>query len=309
LLHGASFGPLIGVDGLPQSITLFFTDPAHFLAAIPNDGTSRRVLITGHGRFRARLTWIALDSLRVVAGEESLSRIAFVTVPDHMVLIVLQRQPYPAPVWGDITMHAGELVTFGPGSCAHARTDGPCRWATLLVPVRDLARLGRVVVGKTFSVPSGIQRWRPPRAPDIRLRQLHAAAIRAVETGHPELISPEAAHGLDQQMIEVLIECLCSSPTAADTPVARRYREIMAQFEAVIANQDHGNLRTAEICTALGISQWVLCRACQMHLGMSAASYLRLRKKQRVHLVPRSRLRHVARIDLHYGPREPPGDP
>src|SRR5271167_3420786 len=96
----------IGTDDVPQSITLFFTDPAHFLAAIPNDGTSRRLVITGHGRFRARLTWIALESLRLVAGGESLSRIAFVTVPDHMILVVLQREPFPAPIWGEIVMQA-----------------------------------------------------------------------------------------------------------------------------------------------------------------------------------------------------------
>jgi AraC-like DNA-binding protein len=278
---------------------LFFTKPAHYVAALPNDGTSRRVLITGHGQFRARLTWIALDSLRVVAGEESLSRIAFVTVPDHMILVVLQREPYPAPIWGEIVMQPGEIVTFGPGSCAHARTNGPCRWATLLVPVRDLAHYGRVMVGKKFSMPIRTQRWLPSRAPGRVLCRLHAAAIRAVETGHPELINQTSGHSLDQQIIEALIGCLSAGPIAAETPTMRRYREIMVRFEALLEKHDHDNLRTTEIGVALGTSQWALSRACRIHLGMTPASYLHLRRMQRVHRARRGGARHVAGIDLH----------
>jgi len=284
---------------VPQSITLFFTEPSHFETAIPSDGTSRRVLITGHGLFRARLTWIALESLRVVAGEESLSRIAFVRVPDHMILVVLQRAPYPAPIWGEIVMQAGEILTFGPGSCAHARTEGRCRWATLLVSVRDLARYGRAIAGKKFSVPIRTQRWHPPRAPGELLGRLHATAIGAVETGHPELINQTSARALDQQIIEALIGCLSAGPIATEAPTMRRYREIMIRFEALLETHDHDKLRTAEIGAALAVSQWVLCRACQIHLGMSPASYLRLRRLQRVHRARRSGARRVPGIDLH----------
>jgi AraC-like DNA-binding protein len=287
------------MDDVPQSITLYFTDPAHFVAAIPSDGTSRRLVITGHGQFRARLTWIALNSIRVVAGEESVARIAFVTVPDHMILVVLRRHPYPAPIWGEIVMRAGEIMTFGPGSCAHARSEGPCRGATLLVSVRDLTRYGRMMVGREFAVPVRTQRWGPPREPDSRLRRLHAAAIRAVETGHPELINRESGPGLDQQIVEALIECMSAGPIAADTPTMRRYGATMARFEALLENHDHDNLRAAVISAALGISQWALCRACRMHLGMSPAGYLRLRRMQQVYRARRSGARRVAGIDLH----------
>ena len=287
------------MDDVPQSITLFFTEPAHFVTAIPNDGTSRRVLITGHGQFRARLTWIALHSLRLVAGEESLPRIAFVTVPDHMILIVLQCKPYPPPIWGELVMQAGEILTFGPGSSAHARTEGPCRWATLLVPVRDLVRYGRGMVGKKFGVPTRVQRWLPRKAPEALLRRLHAAAIRAVEKGRPELINQTSAHGLDQQIIEALIGCLSSGSMVAETPMMSRYREIMFRFEGLLENHDHDNLRPAEVRASLGVSEWMLCRACRIHLGMSSSNYLRLRRKQRVHPAKRKGARRVAGVDLH----------
>jgi len=284
---------------VPQSLTLSFTHPADFVAAIPKDGTSRRLVITGHGRFRARLTWIDLDSLHVVAGEESLSRIAFVRVPDHLVLVVLQRAPYPAPIWGDIVMRPGEILTFGPGATAHTRTEGPCQWATILVPVRDLARYGRGMVGDTGGAPIRAQRWLPPRESGKLLLRLHAAVIRAVETGHPELISREAAHGLEQQIIEALIECLSPGPITADTLTTRRDREIMGRFEGLFENQHHDNWRVPEIAAALGISQWALRHTCQIHLGMSAFSYLRLRRVQIKHRARRGGGRGVVGIDLH----------
>ena len=47
------------------------------------------------------------------------------------------------------------------------------------------------------------------------LRSLHNAAIRAVEGGHSQYIGPEAAHGLDQEMIGALVECLSRDSIAA----------------------------------------------------------------------------------------------
>jgi hypothetical protein len=195
------------MDDVPESVTSFFTEPTDFAVALANEGGGSLV-ITGHGRFRARLTRVALVHLRLLAGEESQSRIAFVTVPDHMILIVLQSGSHPAPIWGGIVMQAGEIITVGPGSCTYMRTDGACRWTTILVPVRDLAHYGDEMVGETFAVPDRIRQWRPPRAAGGALRHLHGAAIRAVESGHPELIGREAAHGLDQQIIDALVECL-----------------------------------------------------------------------------------------------------
>src|ERR1039457_6625780 len=121
------------MDDVPESVTSFFTEPADFAAALENEGGGS-LIITGHGRFRARLTRVALVHLRLLAGEESLSRIAFVTVPDHMILIVLQSGSPPAPFWGGMVMQAGEIIPVAPVSRAYMRTDGPCRWTTILVP-------------------------------------------------------------------------------------------------------------------------------------------------------------------------------
>ncbi len=270
---------------MAESVTSFFTEPADFAAALAKAGIGGLV-ITRHGQFRARLTWVALEALRLSAGEESLSRIAFVTVPDHMILVALPSGIRPAPIWGGMVIQADEIMTFGPGSRVHMRTGDDCRWATILVEARGFARYGRALAGDAFAAPVGIRKWRPPRAAGRRLRSLHAAAVRAVEGGHPRYIGREAAHGLDQEMIGALVECLSRGSIAAETAGMLRCQEIMAQFGALLEKRSVDDPRTAVIAAALGVSPRVLRRCCLMHLGMRADSYLTLRAIQIANLGP-----------------------
>src|SRR5436853_188613 len=64
-----------------------------------------------------------LHRLRLSAGEEELSRIAFVAVPADAVLVALPIGSAPSPVWGGIEMRAEEIITLGPGyACTNRRT-------------------------------------------------------------------------------------------------------------------------------------------------------------------------------------------
>lgn len=261
---------------MAESVTSFFTEPADFAAALARAGI-RGLIITGHGQFRAGLTGVALEALRLSAGEESLSRIAFVTVPDHKILVALRSRTRPAPIWGGVTIQANEIMTFGPGSRVHMRTGNDCRWATILVKARDLARYGRVLAGDAFAVPMGVRRWQTPQARAKRLSSLHAAAVRAVEGGHAQFMSREAAHGLDQQIINALLDCLSGGSIRAETASVLRCQEVMVRFEALLEKQSVGSPGMAGIEAALGLSPLALRRCCQNHLGMSADSYLKLR--------------------------------
>jgi hypothetical protein len=210
-----------------------------------------------------------------------LSRIAFITVPDDMILVVLQPGTGAASTWGGMVMQRGDIVTLGPGSRTHVRTDDPGRWATILAPALDLVRFGTAMVGDTFAVPVLIRRWQPPRVAGALLRRLHAAAIHTVEAGHPELISREAAHGLDQQIIGALVDCMSAHSIVAENPMQRRYQEIMVRYEILLEKQYNNNVSLAEIGAPLGVSQRMLHRCCEVHLGITSASYLRLRRIQR----------------------------
>lgn len=267
---------------MPVSVTSVFTEPDDLAAALTHEG-SRRLVVTGQGQFRARLTRVALDSLRLLAGDELLARIAFVGVPDHMVLVALPRGAHPAPIYGGISMQAGEIMTLGPGTCAHIRTDGPSRWSAILAPVRDLARYGRDLTDNAFARPMCIRQWRPPRTASRHLQHLHATAIRAIEFRQGELIGREAAHGLDQQILEDVIECLSNGSVATKTPFMGRHLHIMVRFETLLENESDAAQPLAGIAATLGVSPRVLRYCCQMHIGMTPAAYLRLRRMQRMH--------------------------
>lgn len=288
---------------MPGSVTSVFSEPGDFEAALREEG-GLGLLITGRGQFRARLTQVKLHRLRLSAAEEQLSRIAFVAVPADLILVSLPIGDRPAPIWGGIRMRAGEIITLGPGQRAHARTDGPSRWGSIWLPAQDLAGYGRALTGATFAVPTVARSWRSPPAADRELRQLHGAGTRMAVLRPETLVGAEAAHGLEQQLIHALIECLSARPADEATPATRRHQDMVVRFEGLLQAQPERNLRIGEICAALGVSERLLRSVYAEHLGMSPTSYLRL---HRMSLVYRT-LRHgdaaaetVSEVARRYG--------
>jgi AraC-like DNA-binding protein len=268
---------------MPGSRASVFGEGEDFQTALSADGVAG-MLFTGRGQFRARLTQVALERLRLSAVEEAQSRIAFVGVPAGMVLVSFPIGGGPSPVWGGIEIRTGEMVTFGAGERLHARTVGPCHWGAIRVLNQQLLRCGRALRGTWFAIPPAA-RWQPPRAALRQLRDLHRAAIRMAEARAGALADRQAAHGLEQQLLHALIECLSEGPEE-ETATARRHREILAGFEDVLLAEPSAGM--AEICTTLGLSDRLLRDCCKQHLGMGPSSYRRLRGIQQVHHALRS---------------------
>ena len=289
---------------MPGSVTSVFSEPADFEAALREEG-GLGLLITGRGQFRARLTQVKLHRLRLSATEEQLSRIAFVAVPADLILVSLPMDDRPGPIWGGIRMRAGEIITLGPGQRAHARTDGRSRSGAIWLPVRDLARYGQAVTGATFFVPSFTRSWRSSPAAGRQLTQLHGAGTRMAGVRPEILVDAEAAHGLEQQLIvDALVECLSAGSADEATPAVRRHQDILIRFEGVLQAQPERNLRMAEICAVLGVSERLLRSVCAEHLGMSPNSYLRLRRMSLVHRTLSrgdSETASVSEVARHYG--------
>ena len=112
----------------------------------------------------------------------------------------------------------------------------------------------------------------------------------------------QAAHGLEQQLLHALIECLSTGLTDNEPSAPRRHRGILARFEDLLVAEP--SLRMASICAALGISERMLRECCKTHLGMGPSSYRRLRRMQQVHRALRSedpRAASVFEIASRYG--------
>ncbi len=281
---------------MPGSVTSVFSEPEDFEPAARADGLLG-MLITG--QFQARLTQIALHRLHMSAAEEHLPRIAFVAAPADAVLVLLPIDSGLSPIWGGIGTRVDEIITLGQGQRVHARTDGPCRWVTIRLSAGDPARYGRALSGAGFDVPHNVAGWKPPSAALKDLRHLHQVAIRAAEIRAGALIDGEAVHGLEQQLIHALVECLSAGPVDEDMS-AYRHRDILARFEGLL--QARPFLRVAEICAVLGVSD----RSCEEHLGVSPRSYLRLHRMQQVQRALRSGnpdSATVAEVARRYGVR------
>ena len=176
------------------------------------------------------------------------------------------------------------MITFGSGERLHARTLGPSRWGAIQAADQQLARYGRALSGAAFVVPPAA-RWRPPPAAMRQLRHLHRAAIRMAEARAGALTDAQAAHGLEQQLIHALIECLSTGVTDNE-PSAARHRGVLARFEDLLVAEP--SLSMAEICAALGISGRMLRECCKKHVAMGPSRYRRARRMQQVHRALRS---------------------
>jgi AraC-like DNA-binding protein len=253
------------------------------------------LVITGRGRFRVRLIKVALDHLQLATVDESLPRIAFITVPADKVLIAFLLGSRACQVWGGISAQAGDLITVLPGQAVHSRTDGPCHWGGIWFPAAEFRRYSNALDGKPMVLAGVVCLWRPPSAVRRRLHHLHSAAIRSAHTRWESLTVTEAAHGLEQQLIRALFECMVT-PSASETTTTRRDRDLAIRFENLLRRRPCGDLVMPEICAALGVSDRALRRSCEHQLGMSPMSYLRLHRMQSAHRALRQGVPESVRV-------------
>jgi AraC family ethanolamine operon transcriptional activator len=95
----------------------------------------------------------------------------------------------------------------------------------------------------------------------------------------------QAAHGLEQQLLHALIECVSGRPEE-ETATGRRHRDILARFEDLLITEPF--LGIARISVVLGVSERSLWQCCKKHLGMGPGGYRRYRALEQVHRALRS---------------------
>jgi len=293
-----------GLVKMPGSVISLFSEEDEFQAALRGDGV-RNLLVTGRGQFRARLTQVTLHHLRLSAGDEYLPRITFVAVPADTLLVSLPLGDRPALMWGGVVMRLEEMITLGPGQRVHTRSDGPCQWGAIQLPVEDFVQYGGALTGATPIVPA-VARSRPPRAALRQLRHLHQAAVRTAQARSGVLADSEAAHGLEQQLIHALVESLSAGLLYEETEAAGRHRGILTHFEDLLEAEPPPSVTA--IGAALGVSQRLLRKCCKKNLGMDPSRYRRLHGMQRARRALRNKHLETASVSVvarRYGFRDP----
>lgn len=288
------------------SVTSTFSEPEEFQAAMSRAGSIGLIFMPG-GRFRARSAEVKLNRLCLLSVEERRSRIAFIRIQPGTILIGLSLECSAPPVWSGMGVNSRELITLGADTGAYMRIEGTCHWGAIWLPVQVLARYGQALTGRAMTVPRGVCHWRPRVGAARSLRQLFLSAIRMTYARSVTAAGPEAAHGLEQQLIELLVECLATAPADAATPAMQRELKVMAGFEALLRDNPEGNLGVPTISAALHVPVRLLRTCCAEHLGVSPMRYIHFYQMQLAHHALRRgapRTGSVADVAARFGFRD-----
>ncbi|MBV8268191.1 MAG: helix-turn-helix domain-containing protein [Planctomycetaceae bacterium] len=150
--------------------------------------------------------------------------------------------------------------------------------------------VGATIAGCDLAPPKDPLTVTPAPRAMTKLQRLHAAAGCLAEDA-PEIIAhPEAARGLEQALIEALVDCLASSEVRENTLAQGQHAIVMRRFRRVVEENPEHPLYIPEICKAIRVSSRTLQACCHEHLGMGPKHYLLVRRMN----LARRALRHAA---------------
>ena len=270
---------------MPSSGTSTYVDPDDYQAMF-REGRINLVLANGVG-FKARQTWVEFAHLHLLGSEESLPRIAFVSLPPERVFFGFPRGPLPT--WGGLKLRSGDVVLHGRGERMHYGTRAAGGWGYVSLAPNHLAAYCKAIAGSDQAVPSAGRILRPTRRAKSELLSLHAQACHLAETRPRMIAHPEVARSLEQQLAHALVNCLAANEVYDPTPTKRHHRSIMARFEKVLAARLDRPLRVPDVCEIIEVSQRTLTTCCAEFLGLSPGRYIRLHRLN----VARGLLRHA----------------
>jgi AraC-like DNA-binding protein len=266
----------IGERKMPSSAVHTFTDPDDYAAAIR--ATKAEVTVTGRGDFTAKITRIDLHRLWMQRFSDNLPRVGHSAGISGRTIISFRTEPGPSLLWGGADMHPTNIVRHGEGESTFQRSSGSASWGAMSLPVADAAALGETLAGCDLTPPRNALLINPLPSAMARLQRLHTAAGRLAEDA-PEIIAhPDAARGLEQALIEALVECLSIGEASEDRPALRQHAMVLRRFRRAVEENLGQALYIPELCKAIGASDRTLRLCCQEQLGMSPKRYLLLRR-------------------------------
>ena len=259
---------------MPGSMISVFSHASDLETALQNAGYVRLV-VTGRGEFHVHFTQIELQRLRLWAVREQASRIGYLKVPPDTLLALFPIGDQPSPLWSGASLNRGEILTCGPGHRVHMRTEGPSHWGGVSLPAGEFTAYFGGLTGQVLTMPIAPERRRRSVAACKRFLQLHAAAIRAAGMRPQTIVDPEAAHGLEQQLIHSLVGYL-SAGRGEDASGPRLCQDVVADLEDLLQSQPEHYADLTALRAELAVPDGHLRRCCKHILGIGPAAYVHL---------------------------------
>ena len=270
---------------MPSSAVRAFTDPYEYAAAI-RQGTHQLVL-TQSGSFAATLTRVDFHRLWMQRFSENLARNSHIDGWGGRAVIAFRTEPGPTLVRDGTELTASGISWLRPGQSYFQRSEGRSAYGTMSLPLEELAVFSQAIIGRELRVPIDAQTVDPAPETMARLQRLHAAVATLAKDAPEVLCHPEASRGLEQALVEAMIECLGSEEIEEDRAALRQHAAIMRRFHQVIERHLDQPIYAPELCSEIAVSERTLRACCQEYLGMGPKHYLQLR---RLHLVRRTLL-------------------
>jgi AraC-like DNA-binding protein len=271
---------------MPSSAVRTFTDPDDFAAAV--HGSQAEVTILGRGQFSAKLTRIELHRLWTQLFSDNLPRIshvAWLPILAARAVVSFRTAAGPPPLWGSLELHSTNIVRHSKDENTFQRSSGSFSSVSMSLPDEEIASTGGTMAGLDATPPNDAMLISPTLSAMAKLQRLHAAAVNLAEDA-PEIIAhPEAARGLEQALIEAMVECLAGGEPRENSLAQGQHAIVMRRFRRVVEDNTEHPLYIPEICNSIGVSSRTLQTCCHEHLGMGPKHYLLLR---RMHLARRA---------------------
>ena len=204
--------------------TSTYSDPGEYQSRFR--GARINLVFARYGEFRSRLTWVEFRHLHLLRTEESLPRIAYLSLPPERLFVSFATNRDAAPIWGGIKLESGDIILHRRGERMHQRTSAAIHWSLVSLPPEQLAAYSKAIMGVDVVAQPVSRVLRPPALVRQQLLRLHRQACRLVET-KPEMIAhPEVARALEQELIDALVTCLATDDVHNRTDARRHGRKI-----------------------------------------------------------------------------------
>lgn len=234
------------------------------------------VMVRPH-EFQARLTWIQLPNLRLIRAREQVRRVAYVSLPSEQIFVSFAVQRASPIVYNGSALRFGDLVLHRNGEAFHHRTTAPAEWGSISLSPVALAEFSQAITGSVFTPPPSGQILTPSRRDTQQFLRAYIRGVRIAERDLDRIRHPEVARALDQDLILSLVTCLSTGDRSCDHQVLKRRRQILCQFETVVAANCYRRMSESELSRLVGEPKESFEDCCRKSLGMSAAKYHRLR--------------------------------
>jgi AraC-like DNA-binding protein len=260
---------------MPASGSSIFTDADGYQASLRD---LLELLVLRPREFLARLSWVELRDLYLLRSQEDAPRIAYVTLPPHVVFVTFPTERSTLLTCCGAELRFGDVMFHPPGEHFHQRTNAASCWGAISLSPTSLMSFSRTMLDQGVTPPPTARILRPSRVALRRLLRMHALVGRLAERNPNRVVHPEVARALEQDLIAALMDCLASKAVPDERAVRPRQAAMMVRFEATLAAQPHSLLSVHDLCDAIGVSERTLRMCCKEVLGMNSSRYQRLRR-------------------------------